>query len=53
MAAPVSKSMKNVVVICPKCGKPKIGVTVIVNHKTKSCLQCDCGIFDRSGKEIK
>jgi hypothetical protein len=53
MAAPVSKSMKNVVVICSKCGKPKTVVSVIINHKTKSCLQCGCGIFDKSGKEIK
>ena len=51
MGAP-TKSTKAVVVMCTVCGQPKKTITVIINGKKKTCKECGCGIFDKSGRKI-
>lgn len=51
MATP-TKSNKAEVVICKVCGQPKKVITVIINGKSKTCRECGCGIFDKSGRKI-
>lgn len=48
-----TKSTKVVYEICKVCGGPKKTIMVILGGKRKQCLECGCGVFDKSGKKVE